>query len=418
MVGMDNWAPDNYSTKLWDFSQNPLAGIEVYRAANWSASGPQHISHLNAKPGVPPAQQYVCGSGVDNTNDARGNELICFRLDGSYDTLIVAPIMTDFSAAGGGDDYSKYPKANIDVTGQYAIWTSNLGTNRMDAFIAKIPSQVLMGGTDTVPPTVSLAAPAGGSTVSGCTVAVLANALDNISVAGIQFKLDGSNLGPEITAAPYSVSWNTTLASNGTHALTSVARDAAGNTVTSAAVNVNVNNIVGSTSPSTAQDVIWTRLVNATVAGNSLQKTAGCNGCADAGAVSSQTIAGGDGYVELEASETNTSRAIGLSRGNTDNSYRDIDFALLFYAGRYVEVRENGAYKSDTPYATGDKFRVAVVNNGVEYSKNGVVFYRSAKTPAYPLLADTSLGSPNATINNVVITQPAAPAIPLCPFIE
>src|SRR5205814_1680242 len=42
--------------------------------------------------------------------------------------------------------------------------------------------------------------------------------------------------------APYSVSWNTTTASNGSHTLTAVARDAAGNRTTSAAVTVTVFN--------------------------------------------------------------------------------------------------------------------------------------------------------------------------------
>ena len=58
----------------------------------------------------------------------------------------------------------------------------------------------------------------------------------------MQFKLDGASLGAEDTAAPYSVSWNTTPAANGSHTLTAVARDAAGNTTTSAAVTVTVNN--------------------------------------------------------------------------------------------------------------------------------------------------------------------------------
>ena len=49
----------------------------------------------------------------------------------------------------------------------------------------------------------SLTAPAGGATVSG-TVTVTANASDNVGVAGVQFKLDGANLGAEDTTSPYS----------------------------------------------------------------------------------------------------------------------------------------------------------------------------------------------------------------------
>src|SRR4029078_13417217 len=53
---------------------------------------------------------------------------------------------------------------------------------------------------------------------------------------------DGTNAGAEATSAPYSISWSTTSVGNGTHALTAVARDADGNTQTSATVSVTVNN--------------------------------------------------------------------------------------------------------------------------------------------------------------------------------
>ena len=68
-----------------------------------------------------------------------------------------------------------------------------------------------------------------GATVSG-SVTVTANASDNGSVAGVQFKLDGANLGAEDTSAPYSISWDTFSAGNGPHTLSAVARDGAGNT--------------------------------------------------------------------------------------------------------------------------------------------------------------------------------------------
>jgi len=94
---------------------------------------------------------------------------------------------------------------------------------------------------DNSPPTVSITSPASGATVSG-TINVTANASDNQGVAGVQFKLDGANLGAEDTASPYAVSWNTTTASNGSHTLTAVARDSAGNSTTSSPVTVTVSN--------------------------------------------------------------------------------------------------------------------------------------------------------------------------------
>jgi hypothetical protein len=94
---------------------------------------------------------------------------------------------------------------------------------------------------DTTPPTVAITAPANGATVLGPTT-ISANASDNVGVAGVQFWCDGTKVGAEDTAAPYSVSWDTTKVANGSHTLTAVARDAAGNTSTSAPVNVTVSN--------------------------------------------------------------------------------------------------------------------------------------------------------------------------------
>jgi glucose/arabinose dehydrogenase/PKD repeat protein len=95
-------------------------------------------------------------------------------------------------------------------------------------------------GGDTTPPTAVITAPPPG-TVSG-TVTLTATATDNVGVAGVQFRVDNNPLAAEDTTSPYSVSWNTTTATNGTHTLTAVARDAAGNATTSAPVTVTVAN--------------------------------------------------------------------------------------------------------------------------------------------------------------------------------
>ncbi|PYR97136.1 MAG: hypothetical protein DMG16_25650, partial [Acidobacteria bacterium] len=98
---------------------------------------------------------------------------------------------------------------------------------------------------DTTPPTVSISGPANGTTVSG-SLSVAATASDNVGVAGVQFKLDGANLGTELTAGPWAVQWNTLTAINGAHTLTAVVRDAAGNTATASPVTVQVSNAPGS----------------------------------------------------------------------------------------------------------------------------------------------------------------------------
>ena len=90
-------------------------------------------------------------------------------------------------------------------------------------------------------PSVSITAPANGSTVAG-TVSITATATDDDGVAGVQFTLDGANLGAEDTTPPYGISWNTTAVSGGSHALSAIVRDPSGNTATAAPVTVFVSN--------------------------------------------------------------------------------------------------------------------------------------------------------------------------------
>jgi hypothetical protein len=94
---------------------------------------------------------------------------------------------------------------------------------------------------DTTAPTVGLTAPAAGASLAN-TVTVTATASDNLGVQGVQFKLDGQDLGAFDTASPYSIAWDTKTATDGFHTLTAVARDASGNVTTSAPVSVEVHN--------------------------------------------------------------------------------------------------------------------------------------------------------------------------------
>ena len=96
---------------------------------------------------------------------------------------------------------------------------------------------------DTTPPNVSITAPAANATVSN-TVTVSATATDNVAVNDVRFQLDGVNLGTDLTASPYTIQWDTTTATNGTHTLTAIAKDTSGNSATSAAITVTVNNTV------------------------------------------------------------------------------------------------------------------------------------------------------------------------------
>jgi hypothetical protein len=143
IIGGDGWNKLPNALVVYRFlptfvSKEPV----VFYNVNWKVSAANHISHSNAQAGVPMNRQFACGSNADRT--AIQNEIVCFRLDGSREQLVVAPVMTNMEAAGGGIDYVKFPKGNLDITGQYFIWTSNLSGNRLDAFLVRVPSQLLL----------------------------------------------------------------------------------------------------------------------------------------------------------------------------------------------------------------------------------------------------------------------------------
>lgn len=94
---------------------------------------------------------------------------------------------------------------------------------------------------DNTPPTISITSPTSGSTLLD-TVTITANASDDVAVSGVQFKLDSLNLGLEDTLAPYSISWDTTKTTNGSHLISATARDAAGNTANASTINITINN--------------------------------------------------------------------------------------------------------------------------------------------------------------------------------
>lgn len=90
---------------------------------------------------------------------------------------------------------------------------------------------------DAVAPTVSISAPADGSSVSG-TVTVTAAAADNVGVTRVALYVDGI-LRVSDVAAPWTFAWSTAGLS-GTHTLVALASDAAGNSTQSLPVKVGI----------------------------------------------------------------------------------------------------------------------------------------------------------------------------------
>ncbi len=243
-----------YSTRL---TQNNGSGGQ-YRTQINSAAGMIHVAlmgdpTLRIHPVAPPSN--LSSSASTLTWSPSSDSVIGYHVyrasnpNGPFTRVTASPLSgtsyTDTLGAGGTFTYMvRAVKLETSPSGTY--YNASQGAFANGA-----------GGTggDAAPPSVALSAPAANATVSGSAVTISATASDNVGVVGVQFKVDGANVGPEDTSSPYSATWNTTSTANGSHTLTAVARDAAGNQATSSAVTLNVNN--GTTNPPTGGSLVW-----------------------------------------------------------------------------------------------------------------------------------------------------------------
>ena len=109
-------------------------------------------------------------------------------------------------------------------------------------------------GHPELPPTITINYPTAGATLSGSSIVFLVTAADDNGCVAVQYKLDGADIGAEITLAPYSLSWDSTTVANGSHTLVATARDISGNSTVSNSITFTVSNVI------TLPDVIVTNL--------------------------------------------------------------------------------------------------------------------------------------------------------------
>ncbi len=248
LLAEDLTPPYSVSWNTTTVSNGPhmLTAVARDAAGNQTTSIPVSVTVNNADMTAPTVSitapspgSTVSGSAVTVSANASDNVAVVgvqFKLDGA--NLLAEDLTSPYSVSWNTTTIS-----NVTHT-LTAVARDAAGNQTTSTAVS-----VTVNNPDNTPPAVSITVPSGGSTVAG-TITVSATASDNVGVAGVQFKLDGANLGTEYTTTPYSTSWNTTTALNGTHNLTAVARDAAGNQTTSGSVSVIVNNnVVDTTAP-------------------------------------------------------------------------------------------------------------------------------------------------------------------------
>jgi hypothetical protein len=342
-----------------------------------------------------------------------------------------------------------------------ASWNSTTvgnGTHTVRAHARDAAGNVATSGTisitvsntaaDSTAPTVALSAPANNATVSG-TVTVSATASDNAGVTSVQFQLNGVNLGSADTSAPYSLSWNTTGAGNGTHTLRAIARDAAGNTTTSGTRVVTVNNAstdttaptVSLTAPSSNASVSSNVTVSASASDNvgvaAVQFTLnGVNlGSPDTSAPFSITwnthgAANGNHLLRAVARDaagnvtTSSARTVRVSNAVPDTTQPTVAFTAPT-SSTVSGTITLAASASDASGIAGVQFTINGYNLGSQDTSapySYVLDTRQAPNGSYVLgaIAEDEAGNTRSvtrtiTINNAVAAPPPAPPAPPTP---
>jgi hypothetical protein len=300
-------------------------------------------------------------------------------------------------------DYWDTPRADTSRDGKFVAFTSNWGsTTRRDVFIIRVPQGAGSGGGggDTTPPVVS-SVNASSITASGATASWTTNEASDTQVEYGTSTAYGSATTPNASMVTGHNATVSGLSASTLYHYRVRSRDAAGNLAASGDFTFTT---AASSGGGSTQNVVWASRVNCTATGNSLQKTSGRDDTADAGALSQQQIASGDGYVEFIAGATGKIRFCGLTHSASGTDYSAIDFAIKLNDSGVAEIRENNAYKDETSYTASDVFRVAIQGGVVKYFKNGAVFYTSTRAVAYPLRVDAVFINLGGTANNAVIS--------------
>jgi hypothetical protein len=341
IVGADNWN-NRYTFRQLASPHKFVTAVGF--ASDWSQAG--HVSLLADDESWALVSTLVTNK-LPNSGVLK-NELVLIATDGSGRVRRIAHHHSLYR------DYADMPRANLSRDGRFAAFTSNWGSSsRRDVFVVQIPPLTGRERYDTT--TTQPDAPVSATTRSST-----------------------SDTSPRPTT-PRTVSTTTPSSTETPTAATTPAH-------------------LGTTQP-----VAWTGVLRCTVTGNSLQKTAGSDILADAEARSEQAIRDGNGYIEFTATETNKTRMVGLAHDPAELNFASVDFAIKLTASGVAEIRENNAYAGETPYATGDVFRIVVENHQVRYYQNGKLFFTSLNVAADTLFVKAVLAHLGARIGNVVI---------------
>jgi Concanavalin A-like lectin/glucanases superfamily/Domain of unknown function (DUF1929)/Bacterial Ig domain len=241
------------TSEIWRaFAPAPLANVTVTATLSQSAAASLTVlSFTGVDPnvtggiGATGRQSAASGAAAASLVTTRGNSWV-FGVGSDWDQALARAVPPDQTLAHQylatvGDTYWVQHTIAATPAGGTTVTIADTAptTDRYNLAVCEVLA--LSTSSDTTAPAVTITAPSANANVTGA-IAITADASDDVGVSAVQFRVDGVDLLPEATAAPYSVTWNTSGAPDGSHVLTAVARDAAGNAAASAPVAVTVVN--------------------------------------------------------------------------------------------------------------------------------------------------------------------------------
>ena len=220
---------------LWPGFGYYLVGITngSYVPVNLLYSGPSTSVPPTVAITAPAAGATVSGSSVAISATAT---------PGTGQTVASVQFKVDGNNQGAADTTSPYG-ITLDSTklsnGQHTITAVVTDSANNTANATPVTITVNNGVT-----TVAITAPSAGASVSGSavTVSATATAAPGLTIANVQFKVDGNNQGAPATTSPYGIVLDTTKLTNGTHSLIAVAMDSSNTTIASSPITITVNN--------------------------------------------------------------------------------------------------------------------------------------------------------------------------------
>ncbi len=218
----------------------------------------------------------------------------------------------------------------------------------------------------TPAPLVSITVPAAFSTVFGTlTLTATSTYYLNSGVQGVQFKIDGANIGSMVTATSgpdmYTMSWDTTGASNGLHSISAVSSDYIGNSTTTT-IDVIVSNDSSAVIPTLSQASISSITASSSVASSTMTSTGGA-------------IAGFTGFAygtdpTFTASTATTSQAGSFDIGAFNATLSNLSCNTTYYVRPYAENSAGTAFGASQSFTTNACLPPSAPTNVSAYAGN------------------------------------------------